>query len=190
MPAGKSLAWRSATVSSDRWHTEAYNTLQEKPIVHEARRDVVMVDKRYFITRDRVRLSEPKPVSLLLHAESPFVCKSGLATVQQPKAGCAVALVSPGEPWAVTVTDQFPTPVEENTAEAARTNITSPPPVRSPRPSTPSIRSSGHGRALMRARRCPPDSLRRAPLVVQRPGWQNRHALARWRQSFPEITDL
>lgn len=93
--------------------TEAYNTQQEKPIVEEARRDVVMVDQRYFVTRDRVRLSEPKPVSLLLHAESPFVWKAGLASVQQPKAGVAVALVSPGDPWAVTVTDQFPTPVDE-----------------------------------------------------------------------------
>lgn len=72
-----------------------------------------MVDQRYFVTRDRVRLSEPKPVSLLLHAESPFVWKAGLASVQQPKAGVAVALVSPGDPWAVTVTDQFPTPVDE-----------------------------------------------------------------------------
>jgi hypothetical protein len=72
-----------------------------------------MVDRRYFVTRDVVRLSEPRPVSLLLHAESPFEWKAGVATVQQPKAGCAVALVTPGEPWAVSVTDQFPTPLDE-----------------------------------------------------------------------------
>jgi hypothetical protein len=81
--------------------------------VQEARRDVLFVDLRYFVTRDVVRLSEPKPVSLLLHAESPFTVKEGLATLQQPKAGCAIALVTPGAPWKVEVTDQFPTPVEE-----------------------------------------------------------------------------
>lgn len=107
MEVGDRFVWTAGDAS------EAYNTLQEKPIVEEARRDVVMVDKRYFITRDRLRLSEPKPVSLLLHAESPFAWSAGRATVQQPKAGVAVVLVSPGEPWTVSVTDQFPTPVDE-----------------------------------------------------------------------------
>lgn len=107
METGDRFVWTAGDA------TEAYNTLQERPVVEEARRDVVMVDKRYFVTRDRVRLSEPKPVSLLLHAESPFVWKAGLATLQQPKAGCAVALVSQGDPWIISVTDQFPTPVEE-----------------------------------------------------------------------------
>lgn len=107
MEVGDRFVWAAGDAS------EAYNTLQEKPIVEEARRDVVMVDKRYFITRDRVRLTEPKPVSLQLHAESPFQWSDGLATIQQPKAGCAVALVTAGEPWSATITDQFPTPVED-----------------------------------------------------------------------------
>lgn len=93
--------------------TEAYNAQQEKPIVQEARRDVIMVDRRYFVTRDTVRLSEPRPVSVLLHAESPFTVNGNLATIQQPKAGCAVALVGAGEPLKISVTDQFPVPVEE-----------------------------------------------------------------------------
>lgn len=92
---------------------DAYNSLQEKPIVREARRDVLMVDRRYFVTRDVVNLSEPKAVSLLLHAESPFEMKNGVAVVQQPKAGVFVAMVSAGAPWKVTTIDQFPTPVDE-----------------------------------------------------------------------------
>ena len=95
--------------------SEAYDTLQEKPIVAEARRDVVMIDRRYFVMRDRVRLSEPRNVSLLLHAESPFSwdASSDTAVVQQPKAGCQIALLSPGRPWTAEVTSQFPTPVDE-----------------------------------------------------------------------------
>jgi hypothetical protein len=107
MEAGDRIVWTAGDA------TDAYNSMQEKPIVQEARRDVLMVDRRYFVTRDLVRLTEPKPVSLLLHAESPFELKNGAAVVQQPKAGCAVALVSPGKPWTVSVTDQFPTPVDE-----------------------------------------------------------------------------
>lgn len=92
----------------------AYNTLQDKPIVEEARRDIVMIDQRYFVIRDRVRLSEPKPVSLLLHAEVPFAwdAASNSAVVQQPKAGCKVLLVAPGQPWSATVTEKFPVPVD------------------------------------------------------------------------------
>lgn len=92
---------------------EAFNTLQEKPIVSEARRDIVMVDRRYFVIRDRVKLSEPKNVSLLLHAEKPFVCDGDSAAIQQPKAGCKILLVPSGKPWTTKVTSEFPTPVEE-----------------------------------------------------------------------------
>lgn len=105
---GNRMVWTAGDAA------EAYNTLQEKPIVAEARRDVVMVDQRYFVTRDRVRLSEPKKVSLLLHAESPFAWDAATdsAVVQQPKAGCKVALVAPGQPWTAEVASQFPTPVD------------------------------------------------------------------------------
>jgi len=94
---------------------EAYNAWQERPIVEEARRDILMVDRRYFIVRDRVRLDEPKNVSLLLHAESNIAWDpaTSAAIVQQPKAGCKVILISPGQPWTAQVTDRFPVPVDE-----------------------------------------------------------------------------
>ncbi len=92
----------------------AYNDNLDKPNIDEARRDVVMVDRRYFVTRDHVRLQVPKPVSLLLHAESKFQWNDATAegSIQQPKAGCAIALVTPGKPWTVTQTDQFTVPID------------------------------------------------------------------------------
>ncbi|HRJ71905.1 MAG TPA: heparinase II/III family protein [Terrimicrobiaceae bacterium] len=111
---------------------EAYNTLQEKPVVIEARRDVLMIDRRYFVLRDRVTLAEPQTVSLLLHAESPFTWNAATrsATVQQPKAGCQVALAGPGEAWTAEVTSEFPTPVDEKyratCPEQSHLTVTSP----------------------------------------------------------------
>jgi hypothetical protein len=107
MEIGERFIWTAGDA------TDAYNSLQEKPIVQEARRDVLMVDRRYLVTRDVVKLSEPKPISVLLHAESPFEMKNGVAVVQQPKAGVGVAIVSTGAPLKISVTDQFPTPVDE-----------------------------------------------------------------------------
>lgn len=93
---------------------EAYNTGQPSAVVTEARRDVVMVDKRYFILRDRVRLKEPKAVSWMVHAESPIAWDAATETglVRQPKAECAIALAAPDGTWQAEVTDQFPVPVD------------------------------------------------------------------------------
>lgn len=94
--------------------TVAYNTLQPDACVVEARRDVVMVDQRYFIMRDRVKLKSAKPITWQIHAESPIKWeeKSGTGVITQPKATCDVALLTDGGPWKAEMTDQFPIPVD------------------------------------------------------------------------------
>jgi hypothetical protein len=94
--------------------TEAYNTGQSGALVEEARRDVVMVDKRYFLIRDRIRLKEAKPVSWVLHAEKRIGWEeaSGQARIEQVKAGCLVAVASTAGLGKGRVTDQFPVPVD------------------------------------------------------------------------------
>jgi hypothetical protein len=92
----------------------AYNDALDKPIVKESHRDILMVDQRYFVLRDTVRLEEPKTISWLLHAESAIHWdpQSGKARIQQPKAGCEVTLIASSGPLEGAVTSQFPIPVD------------------------------------------------------------------------------
>ncbi len=92
--------------------TVGYNTEQTGDLVQEARRDVVMIDRRYFVLRDRVKLKEAKAVQWLLHAESPIQWSGTNGSVQQPKANCQIALLAVGEDLKVEVTDQFVVPVD------------------------------------------------------------------------------
>src|SRR5690606_17757111 len=49
--------------------TVAYRTMQPKGVLDLARRDLVFVDHRYVITRDKVVATRPVELSWLLHAE-------------------------------------------------------------------------------------------------------------------------
>jgi len=53
--------------------TVAYNTRQVDGRVEQALRDVVMVDRRFFIVRDRIKLTTASTVSWQLHAENPIL---------------------------------------------------------------------------------------------------------------------
>jgi len=51
---------------------EAYQILQPRVSLDQVRRDVVMVDNRFFIIRDRISGSRPFMTSWMLHAERPI----------------------------------------------------------------------------------------------------------------------
>lgn len=53
--------------------TQAYNAQTGDDSVVLARRDVVFIENRYFVIRDRVTLKEPGTVTWLLHAEEPIM---------------------------------------------------------------------------------------------------------------------
>ncbi len=97
--------------------TVAYQSGQtEKDRVQRATRDLVFVDSRYVVLRDRVVLQTPGKLSWLLHAERNLTWdnKAGRAVIRgvQGKATLVVQLVAPGVNWRGSVTDRFPTPVD------------------------------------------------------------------------------
>jgi len=95
--------------------TIAYATLQPKGRVKRVTRDLVFVDSRYVVLRDRVELATPGKLSWLLHAERPIAWLPGnRAVLDGPlgKATLQVQLVSPGVEWQTNVTDRFPVPVD------------------------------------------------------------------------------
>ncbi|MBI5380502.1 MAG: heparinase II/III family protein [Opitutae bacterium] len=95
--------------------TVAYQTGQkEKGRVQRVTRDLVFVDARYVILRDRVALATPGKLSWLLHAERHLTWDAALTTalIRGEKATLSVRLIAPGITWQTRVTDQFPVPVD------------------------------------------------------------------------------
>jgi hypothetical protein len=94
--------------------TVAYQTLQPKGRVERVTRDLVFVDRRYVVLRDRVALATPGKLSWLLHAEKnlSWDAAANTAFIRGDKATLAGKLVAPGVTWAGNVTDQFPVPVD------------------------------------------------------------------------------
>ncbi|HVM50868.1 MAG TPA: heparinase II/III family protein [Candidatus Acidoferrum sp.] len=109
--------------------TLAYQAGQpEKGRVKRVTRDLVFVDQRYVVLRDRVELSMPGKLSWLLHAEKGLTWNGAdsTATVRGNKATLIARLVSPGVAWKGSVTDQFPVPVDRKylTGEAGSSYVT------------------------------------------------------------------
>jgi hypothetical protein len=107
-------------VASDRFvcttgdATVAYQTLQPKGQVRRATRDLVFIDRRYVVLRDRVELATPGTLSWLLHAEKNLTWDAAASTafIRGDKATLTTRLVAPGGAWRGSVTDQFPLPVD------------------------------------------------------------------------------
>lgn len=95
--------------------TKAYATLQPKGRVQRVTRDLVFIDSRYVVLRDRVELATPGKLSWLLHAERPISWHQdnhGLLEGAQGKAALQIHVVSPGTDWQARITDKFPVPVD------------------------------------------------------------------------------
>ena len=97
--------------------TVAYQTGQKEPgRVRRVTRDLVFVDSRYVVLRDRVTLASPGKLSWLLHAEQNLTWDDARATAfirgVEGKATLTTQLVAPGVSWRGQVTDRFPVPVD------------------------------------------------------------------------------
>jgi acetyl esterase/lipase len=108
--------------------TTAYQTMQPEGRVRRVTRDLVFVDHRYVVLRDRVVLSNPGKLSWLLHAEKNLGWddKAESALIQGSKAALSVRLVAPGVRWSANLTDKFPVPVDLKyvTGEAGSSYVT------------------------------------------------------------------
>jgi hypothetical protein len=95
--------------------TEAYaGAQQDAPRVRRVTRDIVFVDQRYFVVRDRVELATAGNLSWLLHAPKRIEWNAANSTAFLPgrKASLTTALVLPHAPWSGVVTTEFPVPVD------------------------------------------------------------------------------
>lgn len=94
--------------------TVAYQSLQPKGRVQRVTRDLVFIDQRYVVLRDRVELATPGRLSWLLHAEKDLLWNgtNSTAFIRGDKAALTVQLVAPDVSWHGSVTDKFPVPID------------------------------------------------------------------------------
>jgi hypothetical protein len=94
--------------------TKAYATTQPKGRVKRVTRDLVFIDQRYVVLRDRVELTTAAKLSWLLHAERHLAWDAATHTafIRGENATLTTRLVLPGGAWTGRVTDQFPVPVD------------------------------------------------------------------------------
>jgi hypothetical protein len=109
--------------------TVAYQSGQkENGKIQRVTRDLVFIDQRYVILRDRVVLASSGTLSWLLHAEKNLTWDGTNNTVfiHGDKATLTTQLVAPGVMWRGSVTDQFPVPVDPKytTGEAGSSYVT------------------------------------------------------------------
>ncbi len=110
--------------------TVAYQSMQPAGRVQRVTRDLVFVDQRYVVLRDRVVLNTPGVLAWLLHAERNLTWDdtSARAFVRgaQGKGTLAVQLLASGVEWRGSVTDQFPVPVDPRyvSSEAGSSYVT------------------------------------------------------------------
>ncbi len=95
--------------------TVAYQTLQPAGRVKSVTRDLVFIDRRYLVIRDRVSLSDSGKLTWLLHAERPlrWDAASATALITGNRATLTTRLVTPTPvSWNVTHQDKFDVPVD------------------------------------------------------------------------------
>jgi hypothetical protein len=100
--------------------TEAYATLQPEGRVKSVLRDLVFIDQRYVVIRDRVELASPGKLTWLLHAEHPIEWRAvdSVALVRGAKATLTTRLVAPaGVKWKARVQAEFDVPVDPKYAD-------------------------------------------------------------------------
>jgi hypothetical protein len=95
--------------------TIAYQMGQTEPgKIQRVTRDLVFIDQRYVVLRDRVVLATPGRLSWLLHAEKnlSWNATNNTAFIRGDKATLTTQVVAPGVTWHGSVTDKFPVPVD------------------------------------------------------------------------------
>lgn len=95
--------------------TAAYQSLQPKGRVKSVLRDLVFIDRRYVVIRDRVELATPGRITWQLHAERPIAwdAEAAGARITGAKATLTARLVAPaGVTWKATLKDRFDVPVD------------------------------------------------------------------------------
>ncbi len=95
--------------------TEAYRRGQSDPDkVLRVTRDLVFVDQRYVILRDRVVLNTPGKLSWLLHAEKKldWDARNSRALVSGERATLTAQVLATNIGWRGAVTDEFPVPLD------------------------------------------------------------------------------
>ncbi len=100
--------------------TAAYQTLQPEGRVKSVLRDLVFIDQRYLVVRDRVELATPGKLTWLLHAERPIAwnAKEASALIRGDKATLTTRLLAPaGVTWNATVKAKFDVPVDPKYTE-------------------------------------------------------------------------
>ena len=103
--------------------TAAYRAAQSDPArVERVTRDVVFIDQRYFVLRDRVVLASPAHLTWLLHAERNLTWDEASATAlirgAEGKATLTARIFSPGVTWRGRTSTGFPVPVDPKYARA------------------------------------------------------------------------
>ena len=108
--------------------TAAYQALspERKKKIRRVTRDVVFVDRRYVVLRDRVSLAAPGRLSWLLHAEKHLAWDAATATATirglEGKASLTARLLSPDARFAGTVATGYPVPVDPKYTQSAGAN--------------------------------------------------------------------
>jgi hypothetical protein len=94
--------------------TVAYQSQQPAERVQRVTRDLVFVDRRYLVVRDRVQLTTPGRISWLLHAEKNLSWDgaSGTIHIRGDKASLIAKVVGQDVKWSGRVTEQFSVPVD------------------------------------------------------------------------------
>lgn len=93
----------------------AYQLAQsDRARVQRVTRDLVFIDARYVVLRDRVELATPGRLTWLLHAEKDLTWDDATTTaiIRGQKATLTTRLIAPGVSWQGRVTHQFPVPVD------------------------------------------------------------------------------
>jgi hypothetical protein len=93
--------------------TAAYATLQPADRLRQVTRDVVFIDSRYLVVRDRVRLADPGKVTWLLHTERTLTWDdtNQQAFSRNGRAALTVRLLG-DSPWNARVDEGFPVAVD------------------------------------------------------------------------------
>ena len=97
--------------------TIAYQTGQEdENHVQQVTRDLVFVDNRYVVLRDRVTLKTAGKLSWLLHAEKDLVWDENKGRISirgaEGKGTLVAQLIAPNVKWRGAVTEEFPVPID------------------------------------------------------------------------------
>ena len=82
--------------------------------IQRVTRDLVFIDQRYAVLRDRVVLATPGKLSWLLHAEKDLTWDetNSTASIHGERATLTTQVIAPGVTWHGSVTDKFPVPVD------------------------------------------------------------------------------